>query len=149
MAGADAAQDVLLRGLAGRAEQQLARRAARAAADDDDVGIEGVDDVGDADAQPLADDAQALQAGLLAALGGLDRAGAVGQPALGGQRVEPVVAGGQPLERARLREAAAVGRAVAEVGADDQVAELGGGAGRSAVDAAVDHHSLRLPRFRP
>ena len=63
------------------------------------------------------------------ALGGVDDRLAVADAALAAEAVERR-AGGEVLQRAGLRGlVSGVGRAVAQVGADDDVAELGRGAG--------------------
>ena len=95
--GADAGQREAPRHLAGGLEQQLAGRA-DAAADHDDVGIEGVDRVGDADAQPLAEDVDRLQGAGSPLARGLDRAGPSGEAALAAERVR--ARGPRPATRA-------------------------------------------------
>src|SRR5204862_208979 len=83
--------------------EQLAGRR-HAAADRDHVGLERVDHVGDPDAEAFAEDAQALQARGVAALGRLDGGPAVDEAALGGQLIQGAP-GGQALQRPRLRRA--------------------------------------------
>src|SRR4051794_4567274 len=104
-ARADPVEDVTGGRLLGRAEQEVAGPR-HSAADDDDLGVEGVDDVGDADAEALADDAQALERVGVAALGRAHDRDAVPDPALAAEPVEGPP-GGQLLQRAGLRRALA------------------------------------------
>ena len=69
---------------------------------------------------------------------------AVHEAAGGGEAVQRPP-GGEPLERAGLGEALGRRRAVLEVGADDDVPELGGRSGRPAVDPSVDHYPAAYP----
>ena len=96
------------------------------------------DDVGDADAQALAEDAHALARLGIAVAGGGDDGGAVAQPVGLAEAVERA-AGGHVLERGVVGLAlGARRRAIGEVGGDDDVAELGRRARDAAVDAPVD-----------
>src|SRR3954447_16166756 len=105
----DALDDEPLRGLAGRAQQQLAG-GRDAAADDDEVGVERVDRVRDADAERLAEDAHRLERVAVAG----PRGGAPAAPVADAAReAEPVerTAGGVVLERGGVGEAGGPPRA--------------------------------------
>ena len=147
---------------AARAEQQVAGLR-RAAADHHLLRIERVDRVRDADADPLAPDLDDARRGDIAPLGGLDRVGAEHGPALcrergqrrfrvqpGGLLGQPVerVAGGDELERARLRKARRARHRSGEVEPDDRVSELAGPARRPAVDLRRRARSPRRLRCR-
>jgi hypothetical protein len=122
-----------------RLQQQVAGGGGDPAAQHDHVGIEGVDGVGDADADPLAQDAQALQRAFVALVGELDRLLAVLQAALLRERVQ-ATSRAERLERRGLgRTRLRGGRAGRQVRGHDLVPELGGRPGRAAVDAPVDH----------
>ena len=90
-------------------EQQLAGHG-DPAADDDELGVEDVHDVGDAHAEAFPEDAHALARIGIAVAGGRDDRGAVAQAARLAEAVERA-AGGQVLQRgvvglARRRAAA-------------------------------------------
>ena len=98
------------------------------AADDDELGVEDVDDVGDAHPEAFPEDAHAFTRIGIAVARGRDDRGAVAQAARLAEAVQRA-AGGQVLQRGVVGLArGARRRAVGEVGADDDVAELGRGA---------------------
>ena len=157
---ADARQGEAARHLDRRVEQQLTRDR-DTTADRHHVGIEGVERVGDPDPEPLAQGAQGADRLRVAGLGRLDGivAGHVlpggGQPpqrgggSLGGDPRSQVVQDptrGQGLERAGLRKRDRRRHAVAEVDADQGVAELGRGARRAPVQLPVQHQPAADPR---
>src|SRR5207244_846954 len=93
-----------------RASHTLTPAAARPAASADEalLGVEDVDGVGDAAPEARAAEADGLAGALVAAVRSLDDHAAVLEAALAPEPVERG-AGGQRLQRARLREAVAVG----------------------------------------
>ena len=91
---------------AGGLQEQLAG-GRDAAADDDVLGVEDVDGVGDADAEPLAEDAQRLQGVAVAGLRGGDDRLPVRRGRARGPSASRRAARGGALQRGRLRERAA------------------------------------------
>ena len=144
--------DVPPNNLERRREQQIAGRR-DAAADRHDIGVEGVDRVGDADADAPPDKAQQADRDLVPGprrahevrpgdrpvllQGDPDRGGRVRGRRLARQPVERV-AGGEGFERPRLGEVVGRGGYVV-LDADQRVTDLRRGAGRAAVGTPCDH----------
>jgi hypothetical protein len=142
--GPDAWQDEARRALLGGLEQQVAR-GAHAAADDDLIGIEGVDRVGDADSESLTQSFDRGDGLLVAGLRGLHDVGALADPGGLAELVE-LAARGKAFERSGLRRLRTRLRWPGlEVPADDLVPELTGRPGRAAEDPPADDDAAADP----